>query len=118
MKLGLGKPQTQPRITEKGGQLCVADMAHGTEIGFKYLEFHQVCGVKVTYCGAGRGCIEFRTNGTVLGKITLNPATTWQTAFAEIEFPNGTHPLYLKYCGAGEIDLKEIFFAKEHDDEQ
>ena len=118
MKLGLGKPQTQPRITEKGGQLCVADMAHGTEIGFKYLEFHQVCGVKVTYCGTGRGCIEFRTNGTVLGKITLNPATTWQTAFAEIEFPNGTHPLYLKYCGAGEIDLKEIFFVKEHDDEQ
>ena len=38
--------------------------------------------------------------------------------FSEIEFPDGTYPLYLKYCGAGEIDLKEISFAKEYYDEQ
>jgi len=74
--------------------------------------------VKVTSGGTGGGCIGVRKKGAVWEKSALTPATTWQTAFAEIEFPDGTYPLYLKYCGAGEIDLKEISFAKEYYDEQ
>lgn len=118
MKLGLGAPQTKPRVTEENGEAFVADVVHGTEIGFKYLEFHRICGMKAAYRGTGCGCLEIRTDGIVLGNVNMKPSELWQTAFSEIQIPDGVHPLHLKYCGAGKIDLKEIFFIKEDDDGQ
>ena len=116
MKPGLGKPQTLPRIAEKDGEVYVADMAEGTEIGFKYLDFHRVRDIKAVYRGTGSGFLEVRTDGAVPGKLRLSPSADWRTASAQIRIPDGVQPLYLKYRGAGKIDLQEISFVKEHDD--
>lgn len=62
MKLGLGKPQTRPRVDEEMGVVFVADLADGTELGYKYFDFHGEERLKITYRGTGSGSLEVRTD--------------------------------------------------------
>lgn len=113
MKLGLGKPQTKPRITEKGGELCVADMADGTEAGYKYFEFQKVTGLRVTYRGTGRGALEVRSEDKLLGNISIIPNVNWTGSEETIAFPTGVHALYLRYRGSGTVDFLGLEFRTE-----
>lgn len=113
MKLGLGKPQTQPRITETGGEVYVADMADRTDVGYKYFEFQKVTGLRVAYRGNGRGALEVRAEDILLGSILIIPSENWTASEETIAFPIGVHTLYLRYRGAGTLDLLELEFQTE-----
>lgn len=113
MKLGLGKPQTKPRITEKGGEFCVADMADGTEAGYKYFEFQKVTELRVTYRGTGRGALEVRSEDKLLGNISIIPNVNWTGSEETIAFPTGVHALYLRYRGSGTVDFLGLEFRTE-----
>lgn len=112
MKLGVGKPQTQPRVTETDGIVFVADMADGTEVGYKYLDFCNATELRVTCRGSGSGVLEVRTAQKYIGEIPIVPSAWWRESDTHIMVPAGIHALYLRYHGAGKVDLKDIIFEE------
>ena len=112
MKLGLGKPQTQPRITEANGEIFVAAMADGTEIGYKYFEFPLETGICVTFRGSGKGVLEVKTDEKCIGVIPITPSKDWKESETYITVPAGIYALYLCYRGAGKLDLRDITFKE------
>ena len=112
MKLGNGKPQTQPRITEFDGDVFVADLADGTEVGYKYFDFQNESALRITHRGTGTGALEVRTDSKLLGSIAVTPSENWTDSEGTIAFPAGVHGLYLCYRGTGKLDLKEIGFEE------
>lgn len=115
MKLGLGKPQTRPRVDEEMGVVFVADLADGTELGYKYFDFNGEVRLKITYRGTGSGSLEVRTDPLLpaLGVLPVKPAETWMDTSNSVLIPGGVHALYLRYRGTEKIDLKEILFEEE-----
>lgn len=113
MKLGRGRPQTRPRITEQAGSVYIADMADGTELGFKYFDFHHIAAFGVTCRGSGTGILEVRTEEQRLGEIRIKPSENWREHTVRIPLPEGVHGLFLRYRGAGKLDLSELKFETE-----
>lgn len=111
VKLGLGKPQTHPRITEIGGEPIVADMADGTQLCYKYFNFRNTGGVKITFRSSGTGNVEIQA-GTCAGKIPVAPCDEWAEAACTEPFPDGVSALTVRYHGSGKLDLKEITFLE------
>lgn len=115
VKLGLGKPQTLPRVDEEMGEVFVADLADGTELGYKYFDFSGKVRIKVTYRGTGKGALEVRTDSclSAIGTLPVKPAVSWMETPGFLSIPDGLNALYLRYRGTGKIDLKAITFEEE-----
>ncbi|MBR0473968.1 MAG: family 43 glycosylhydrolase [Erysipelotrichaceae bacterium] len=60
--LGIGKQQSEPRITEKDGTLYLAGMKPGTKAVYKYFDLSNTEKIKVNYTG---DCV-IKVNGNVL----------------------------------------------------
>ena len=112
MKLGNGKPQTRPRITETNGEVYIADMADGTGVCYKYFELQNTSALRVTHRGSGTGVLEVRTDNELLGSIAVSPSEIWTYSEGTVAFPAGVHALNLRYHGTGKLDLKEIGFEE------
>ena len=62
IRLGLGKQQTLPRITERDGETILADLTAGTRIVYKYLDLSRTKRITITM----RGNAALMVNGTLL----------------------------------------------------
>ena len=111
MKLGLGKPQTCPRITEADGETIVGDMVNGTELGYKYFITHNLRGLKTTYRCTGNGKVEVRM-GDSRSEIPITPCKEWTEAVCGLPVSDGISALTVRYRGCGKLDLKEIIFVE------
>ena len=58
------------------------------------------------------GAFEIRNtwDGPVLGILKCESANFWEPDSIDIDFPDGTHALYLKWVGGGSAQLKSIKF--------
>jgi len=59
--------------------------------------------------------IRLQPDGNEIARIVLQmeeqeDSMEWNTVMTKVEVPNGIHPLYLIYHGAGCVQLKEIVF--------
>ena len=111
MKLGLGDPQTKPRVTEENGEVFIAGIASGTELGYKYFRFSGGQVLNILCRGNAEGTWEVRTQSERLGEIPVLPSRDWTEAKARIPFPPGDHMLCLRYHGKGTLDVKTIGFV-------
>ncbi len=115
IKLGFGKQQTMPRITEEDGKLYVASVVNGTILGYKYLDFTFLRKIGLEYRGSGKGRVEVSISekGSILGSFEVTPSVKWKRAFITGLDLTGVYPLYLKYKGTGKIDLKSLDFGEK-----
>ncbi len=113
VKLGLGKQQTRPRITEEDSMVYVSSLVDNTILGYKYLKFKNLKGLGLEYRGTGKGRLEVSLSefGPALGAFELMPSAEWKKISVSGLDLNGEYPLYLKYKGTGKIDLKSIDFG-------
>lgn len=111
VKLGLGKPQTQPRITEISGETIVADMADGTQLCYKYFSFRNIGGVKITFRSSGTGNVEIQA-GAYVGEIPVAPCSEWMEGVCTEPLPDGVSALTVRYHGSEKLDLKDITFLE------
>lgn len=111
MKLGLGDPQTKPRVTEENGEVFIAGIASGTELGYKYFRFSGGQVLNILCRGNAEGTWEVRAQSERLGEIPVLPSRDWTEAKARIPFPPGDHMLCLRYHGKGTLDVKTIGFV-------
>lgn len=73
------------------GVVFVADLADGTELGYKYFTFNGGAGIKITYRGTGSGSLEVRTDPllSAMGALPVTPAATWMTTSDSVLIPGG-----------------------------
>ncbi len=62
IRLGVGKQQRFPRITERNGGAVLADMVSGSKVVYKYFDLRNTERIKVEYSGKGT----IQVNGTAL----------------------------------------------------
>ena len=62
IRLGLGNQQSLPRITEKNGISCLADIISGTKVVYKYFDLSNAESITVEY----KGDAELSINGNKL----------------------------------------------------
>lgn len=53
IKLGIGKQQSKPRITEENGELILKDLTKETKIVYKYFDLSNTKSIKINYKGTG-----------------------------------------------------------------
>ena len=99
-----------PYFTQGGqkGKQYIANMRDGSVAGFKYFEFRDLSQVCITVGGRGAGVMQISTEPqfTVLcGEISISADGSRRAFRAACHIPNGTHPLYFRYCGSGAIDF-------------
>ena len=51
IRLGVGKQQTLPRITERGGETILKDLTAGTKAVYKYFDLRNTKRITVESCG-------------------------------------------------------------------
>ena len=64
IKMGIGKQQNKPRISECGGELLLKDLTKGTKAIYKYFDLSNTTSIKLDYVGAGT----ISVNGYILNK--------------------------------------------------
>ncbi len=102
-----------PNCTHRGEDRFIGEIKDGTLIGYKYFEFDGA--VKLTLrlrCTEnGRFDILKEIGGEAAASVKIFPASDWTDFSAELDMGTGIYPLYLKYSGEGEAELKEISFS-------
>ena len=106
-----------PRVTQDGqdGEECegyVYNIVNNTTLGFKYFDIKNVKEIELKVFGYGKGDFEVRTSpdGPVLGRLTVDFSTVWETYRAACQIPDGVTAIYLKYTGFGNMGLKSFRF--------
>lgn len=110
IRLGFGKSQTLPRVDESEGEVYIADMKDGTEVGYKYFDFQTVRKTTVTYRGSAEGVLEMRTELGVLGTILIQSSACWTNSEVDVSVPDGVHALYFRFRGTGKLDFLQFTF--------
>ena len=107
----------QPKITQDGRDGdeelgYIVDITDKTTIGFKYFDFQNVKKLTLVVRGYMYGGFEIRNkwDGPVLGTLKCESANFWEPDSIDIDFPDGTHALYLTWVGGGSAQLKSIKF--------
>ena len=102
---GNDRGESQPNITENGGECFVRAITNGTVIGYKYFDIKNLSKVSVTARNADGELEVCQTLGQTLGRIKVEPSKNWQTFSAEIPLNNGVYPLYFIYKGKGKAEF-------------
>ena len=84
IKLGVGRQQTMPRITEKNGVTLLADLTAGTKAVYKYFDLSRTKKITVVYNGDGT----IKVNGVPLSGCSA-PVSGGARAELCIELQNG-----------------------------
>jgi len=107
-----------PRVTQDGkdGEECegyIYNIVENTTLGFKYFDIKNVKEIELKVYGYGRGDFEVRTSldGPVLGRLSVDFSTVWETYRAKVNIPDGVTAIYLKYTGFGNMGLKSFRFV-------
>lgn len=87
----------------------IADFTSGSCAGYKYFRFEERSGkISVTCRGTGRGKLEVffaEPNGIPASEICLDSSRYWKSFDGEIDFPEGTYPLFFRFVGEGAFDI-------------
>ena len=105
-----------PYITCAGGERIVV-AKNNTTIGYKYFEFQGIKTITVTIRGSGDGTLEVHTKpeGSICGKIPVQPSEQWKTTDIAVAIPDGVHALYFRFCGTGKMDFKQFTFSNQEE---
>lgn len=115
VKLGLGRQQTLPRVTEQDGTVFAADISEGTTLGYKYFRFRGPARFTLEYRGSANGTWEICAGDVRVGAIKTEPTAEWTSRSIRAEFPEKDAALYLTYHGSGKCDLLSITFSEENE---
>ncbi len=106
----------QIRVTERQNISLITGIRDGAVIGYKYFDFSGagLLGLEVRGQIAGTITAAHHAEGTqAIGAIELSlTAEDWQMLLIPITPKKNTRALYLRYEGAGEWELKTLFFAE------
>ena len=84
-----------------------------TTIGYKYFDFRNVQAITVTIRGTGKGVLEVATEpeGSVCGKISVQPSEDWRSSDITASIPDGVHALYFRFRGSGKVEFLQFSFS-------
>lgn len=107
VKLGLGKPQTLPRITETDGEIHVADMADGTRLVYKYFDFHDIAAIRIRVRGSA-GTLIVQVDEKMRADFRLPGSESWADYVVPVNISDGAGALSFRYEGPGKVDFLEF----------
>lgn len=87
---------------ESDGDQYIANVCDGTTIGFKYFSFDGAKSVGVEVRGNAKGRFVVCDEKGIVSEIEVNGTGTFS---APLSISDGTHPLFLKFCGKGKCDF-------------
>lgn len=101
-----------PKITQDGKDGdkepgYIQNMTDSATAGFKYFNFKDTKKITLKvrgYCN-GEFAIKTAWDGEVLAKVPVKFTNVWTDYTADIELPDGVHPLYISYTGGGRASL-------------
>lgn len=97
---------TQAGADREGGPgQYVANIRHGTVVGYRYFDFQAVSAITAELGGAGFGrlTVSAAPDGSALAVIPVKPGRREVTV--PFSVPNGRGSLYFRFSGIGHIDL-------------
>lgn len=86
----------------------IQNMRDGATAGYRYFQFNQATQISVTTRGTGDGFMvirDARIDGNIVGKIKVEPSSSWATWAAPLQIEQGKYPLYFTYEGDGYVDF-------------
>ncbi len=111
------KMQRQIRVTERRNVSFITGIRDGAVIGYKYFAFSGEALMALELRGRFEGTVSVfhsAEGGEPIGALELSLSSEdWQMALLPIQPERGTHPLYLRYEGSGEWDLRSFCFIAE-----
>lgn len=87
---------------ESDGDQYIANVCDGTTIGFKYFSFDNAKSIGVEVRGNAKGRFVVCDEKGIVSEIEVNGTGTFS---APLSISDGTHPLFLKFCGKGKCDF-------------
>ncbi|MFF1253765.1 family 43 glycosylhydrolase [Pseudarthrobacter sp. NPDC058329] len=108
MPHGAAKKRT-PRITFDGTDRYVQWITNGTKVGYKHFSFDLPVRLTIHTRGPGQGYLALSTEDGSAGSIAIQPSDSWTAGSTTINL-TGTHALFLRFVGTGDIDLLNIAF--------
>ena len=94
IRLGVGKQQSLPRITQRDDRLLLADLTKGCKAVYKYLDLSEIDKIRIKY----RGKATIKVNG-----ITLNENN-------EVKTNKNDHCVINLEVTDGKCDIEELEF--------
>ncbi len=111
-----GSPLTEkyaPKIVEKGGELYITDITHGTKTGFRYFAFSgEETEIVIAVRGSAKGTLYVGTDRDTVAPVAVNPSAEWTKVTARIAPERGRKTLLLVYRGKGRLDFRELEFIR------
>ena len=98
-----------PCITSEGEERYIAHITDKTLIGYKYFSFNKMTNLKVKLRG-DEGILKVNI-GNQDTSVVLHESKDWHEVLITVA-ANGTYPIYMSYCGDGEINVKSFRFEK------
>ncbi|MCD7885200.1 MAG: family 43 glycosylhydrolase [Lachnospiraceae bacterium] len=107
----MGRLENQPYIAGEKGEYRITHFGNSAVAGFKYFEFDGMDRISVTLRGCG-GTLRVSDGECEIAEITLNACEEFTPCTAVCAPMHGIKPIYLTYCGDGEIEISSIAFSK------
>ena len=108
IKLGSRKGQSLPRVDEDCGEVFIADIIDGAEIGYKYFDFQKVSRIRIRVRGAGGSISVLLDRNIKVSEFNFTESKKWQDLTSSADIPAGTYALYFRYSGKGTVDFIEF----------
>ena len=104
-------PNVTHRNTENGTERFIGEIGDGTLIAYKYFSFSGLSRITLTVKGgAGSFAVSTSLDGEPVCTIEVPACDEWNGLSAEVRIRDGIYPVYLRYTGSGQAELKEIAF--------
>ncbi|WP_298530244.1 family 43 glycosylhydrolase [uncultured Ruminococcus sp.] len=104
-------PNVTHRNTENGTERFIGEIGDGTLIAYKYFSFSGLSRITLTVKGgAGSFVVSTSLDGEPVCTIEVPACDEWNGLSAEVRIRDGIYPVYLRYTGSGQAELKEIAF--------
>ncbi|MBR7101420.1 MAG: hypothetical protein IKC74_03950, partial [Clostridia bacterium] len=115
-RLPHGKCDGVPYIVCKDGERILSGITSGDIIGYKYFDLTSTTRIGALVRIDGASCdshLEIMNDmeGTVIGAINLTDCAEWTLCFTDIKHIDGKAPVYFKFYGSGELEIKEIYLG-------
>lgn len=91
----------------------ISNITDGTTIGYKYFDFQGLSKIKLSLRGRFTGkityAVDLQGEGIKVADLDLD-TMEWLDVEHEVVIPDGVYPMYMKFEGAGKLELKELVF--------
>lgn len=102
-----------PYIGSVNGEQILRDIGNGSWIGYKYFNFAKSTQIRIELRGEGEGVLELYDSmeGEAYSEATCKSSTGWTQIVLDASQFTGIKPLYLKYTGSGDLEIKSLEFV-------